>query len=157
MLRFLKKWFTKEQDVEFAELDMPVVEMGIGELKQAISQFAKEKPHGVLLRVLVKENNEIDYNLLKPFLRGMPKRSFYMSRELYEVFEDQQVACMVDCIQRAVDEYIQMEGKLPVIDHDPELKISYFKLQPYLKERPTFDTYLTLDENMISLKRTILQ
>jgi hypothetical protein len=156
MLRFLKKWFAKEQDVEFAELDMPVVDMGIEELKKAIAQFAKEKPHGVLLRVLVKENNEIDYQLLKPYLRGLPKRSFYMSRELYEVFEEQVMACMVDQIQRAVDEYIQMEGKLPVIDYDPELKISYYKLQPYLKERPAFDTYLTPEENMISLKRKYL-
>lgn len=157
MLGLLKKWFGLKKVESSPTLPaLPVGDVSIEEVKQAVAQFSKEKPDGVHLSVLIKDDHGIDYTLLAPYLQARPSKSYFMSRETYEIFEDQSFAKTIDLIQKAVDQYIDMESKFPVVDRNPEMKICYYKLSPYLKDRPPFDTYLTADENLITWKKPIL-
>lgn len=157
MFGLLKRWFGFKKVESTATLPaLPIEDVSIEEVKHAVAQFSKEKPDGVHLSVLIKEDLGIDYNLLAPYLRAIPSKVYFMSRETYEIFEDQSFAKSIDLIQKAVDQYIDTEGKFPVVDRNPEMKICYYKLHPYLTERPSFDTYLTADENLITWKKPIL-
>lgn len=152
MFTFLKKWFGGQDHKPHATIQVLIRDVSIEELKLVISKFAHEKPKGVPLSVLVGENNEIDYSLLLPFLAAMPRQTFYMSKETYEIFTDQNIAMQVDCIQQAVDDYVDSEGKLPVLEEDLLRRVNYQKLRPYLRINPTIETYLTMDENLITTK-----
>lgn len=156
MLALLKRWlgFKKVESAPSIPA-LPIQDISLEEVKHAIAQFSKEKPEGVHLSVLIKEDNSIDYTLLAPYLKAIPSKNYFMSRETYEIFEDQSFAKSIDLIQKAVDQYIDIEGKFPIVDRNPEMKICYYKLNPYLKERPAFDTYLTADENLITWKKPI--
>lgn len=157
MLSFLKKWLGFHEELPVLEKHpLPVLDLSIDDVKSAVSQFGKEKPKGVFLSVLIKEDNELDYSLLAPYLGGVPAKKYYMSRETYEIFEDQSFAQMIDQIQKAVDRYVDEVGAFPVVDHDPQMKVSYYKLSRYLKEQPAFETYLTGDENLITWKKPVI-
>ncbi len=157
MLDLLKRWFGfKKAESGSTMPALPIKDLSIEEVKHAVSQFSKEKPDGVHLSVLIKDNHEIDYFLLAPYLKAIPSKAYYMSKETYEIFEDLSFAKTIDLIQKAVDQYIDLEGKFPIVDRNQEMKICYLKLNPYLKDRPTFDTYLTADENLITWKKPIL-
>lgn len=158
MLDFIKRWFgSQNPKSSLAQKEWTEEDITIDQVRKAASAFAKEKPKGVPFSVLIKEDGAIDYSLLLPFLKAIPRQTYYMSRETYEIFEDQAFAQMIDHVQRAVDEYVDAEGKFPIMDGNPEMKISYAKLRPYLKATPTFDTYLTADENLITRKKPLLQ
>ena len=133
--------------------ELEVRDISKEEVKKAVSMFVNEKREGVLLSVLIKEDNQIDYELLAPYLKGIPNNAYYMSRQTYEIFEDQAFVQTLDHIQEAVDSYIRDEKEFPIVDFDPEMRISYYKLTPYLKEKPEFDTYLTEDEHLITWKK----
>jgi len=158
MLDFVKRWLgiSKPPSI-MEETKVLKEEISIEEVRRAAASFAKEKPEGVHFSVLINEDNEIDYKFLLPYLKAIPLKTYYISRETYEIFEDKAFAQMIDRIQRAVDKYIDLEGKFPIVDGNPEMKIHYMKLQPYLKETPSFDTYLTPDENLITWRKPLIQ
>lgn len=131
----------------------PQIDVTIDELKKAVQDYHKQLPAGVSLSVLVEPDNRIDYSLLAPFLQGIPRKQYYMSKETFEIFDEPEIPRVLDQVQRAVDQYIQDKKAFPIIDGDPYFKISYFKLADYLDERPSIDTYLTEVENMITHKK----
>ncbi|WP_164985017.1 DUF3939 domain-containing protein [Ammoniphilus sp. CFH 90114] len=158
MLNFIKKWFGSPNSPKPpVEVQWPVKDISIGQVRKAAAAFLKEKPEGIPFSVLIKDDHEIDYTFLTPYLKAIPRQTYYMSRETYEIFEDRNFAKTIDKIQRAVDDYVDMEGKFPIQDGNPEMKICYMKLRSYLNDTPSFETYLTADENLITWRKPILQ
>ncbi|CDQ21084.1 Protein of unknown function [Halobacillus karajensis] len=132
-------------------------DISIHEVRKAVHAFADSKPKEVPLSVVIKEDLTLDYKLLAPYLKAVPVQNFYMSRETYELFEEQDkdLALDIDLIQQAVDEYIEQTQELPIIDDDPYKRISYYKLErrDLLHRRPNRDFYLTNEEFMITYKK----
>ncbi len=135
----------------------PIKEIPLNEIKKAIREYSNTLPNTVPLSVLIHEDNRINVELLTPFLKAIPHKPFYMSKETYEVFEEnnKHLAHYLDKIQRAVDAYIAQEKKLPIIDNDPYNKVSYYKLERLglIDQRPPLDFYLTDEENLITIEK----
>lgn len=133
------------------------IEVDLETVKNAVRDFAKEAPEGVTTKILVKDDHSIDFGLLKSYLKGVPDKTFYMSKETYEIFEEQDkdIPIYLDSVQYAVDRYVDMYDKLPIIPGDPYYKISYLLLENsgLLHERPTIDLYITDDEYLITHKK----
>lgn len=129
----------------------------IDTIKKAVREFADHAPKGVTTRTLVKDDHSIDFNLLKPYLKGIPDRNFYMSKETYEIFEekDKTIPYYLDIIQFAVDQYVNMYKKIPITQGDPYRKVSYLLLEKsnLIHERPNIELYITNDEYLITHKK----
>lgn len=136
------------------ERNWPAVSVSLPEVKKLVREFEQQLPKGINRTILIGKDNEIDFKLLAPILGGLPDRKFYMSKETFEIFneEDGHIPVWLDIVQRAVDDYIAEENALPTIPGDYSRKISYPLLQNnyYLKERPPLDFYLTDLEDMIT-------
>ncbi|MGB8000323.1 MAG: DUF3939 domain-containing protein [Anaerobacillus sp.] len=134
-----------------------IIDTTIHDIRRAVSLFADWKREGISLKVLVKDDNEIDSTLLAPHLGGIPSESFFMSKETFELFEykDRHIPYWIDTVQKAVDSYFYSENEPPVIEGDPFRKISFYKLErrALLHERPPLDFYLTDQERMISHRK----
>ncbi|MDO6656154.1 DUF3939 domain-containing protein [Anaerobacillus sp. 1_MG-2023] len=134
-----------------------IIDANLHEIRQAVGAFAEKKRDGISLKVLVKENNELDSSLLAPHLGGIPSKSFYMSKETFELFEEENrhIPFWIDAVQRAVDAYIRSEKAPPIIEGDPYKKISFFKLEKkaLLTERPPLDFYFTEQESMVTHRK----
>ncbi|MGA9287512.1 MAG: DUF3939 domain-containing protein [Anaerobacillus sp.] len=134
-----------------------ITDTTIHDIRRAVSSFADRKREGISLKVLVKDDNEIDSTLLAPHLGGIPSESFFMSKETFELFEhkDRHIPYWIDTVQKAVDSYFYSENEPPVIEGDPFRKISFYKLErrALLHERPPLDFYLTDQERMISHRK----
>ncbi|MCP3033507.1 DUF3939 domain-containing protein [Halobacillus sp. A1] len=150
-------WKKKSNKGKEDEKVLEVKDLSIHDVRKAIHAYADHKPKEVPLSVIINHDLTIDYHLLSPFIDGIPKKRFYMSKETYELFEeqDQELAKEIDLVQQAVDQYIEQTGETPVIDSDPYKRISYYKLERLflLSERPQRDFYLTGEEYMITYKK----
>lgn len=138
----------------------PIIHVTIEEVRKALRTFSEQLPKGVYRSILVKEDNEIDFTQLVKILGGIPSEKFYMSKETYDLFtEDEKVIPFeMDIVQRAVDLYVKEQKKFPVLEFDPERKINYYQLiqEHFLKLRPTIQFYLTdLDGLITHIKPTI--
>lgn len=131
-----------------------VISVTLEEVKRAVLRFEEHLPEGINRTILAGPENEINFKLLLPVLGGIPDRKYYMSRESYEIFaeEDRHIPQWLDIVQQAVDRYMETEKSMPVVPDDWNRKISYPLLLNgyYLKERPPLDFYLTKHENLIS-------
>lgn len=134
-----------------------IINFDIDSVKKAVREFADQAPKGVTTRALVKDDHSIDFDLLKPYLKGIPERNFYMSKETYEIFEekDKIIPFYLDMIQFAVDQYVNMYKKIPITQGDPYRKVSYLLLEKsnLIHERPHMDFYITNDEYLITHKK----
>ncbi|MFG6116232.1 DUF3939 domain-containing protein [Halobacillus sp. MO56] len=128
--------------------------ISIHEVRKAVNAYASQLPKGVELSVIIKEDLTIDYDLVAPFLKGIPIETYYMSRETYEIFpeEEKQLAIDLDNVQRAVDQYMKATKELPIIENDPYKRVSYYKLETLklLPYRPDRDFYITDEEFLIT-------
>lgn len=135
----------------------PTIDISLTELKHAIHEYGMQLPKEIPLSILIKDDLSIDYQLLAPILKGIPKEIYYMSHETYEIFEakDRQLAVDFDNVQRAVDNYIQQTKELPVIHGDPYHRVSYHKLEQLglLHYRPHQPFYITDEEHLITNQR----
>ncbi|KHE67887.1 DUF3939 domain-containing protein [Halobacillus sp. BBL2006] len=147
----------KKQQHKKEEQSLEVRDLSIHDVRKAVHSYADDKPSEVPLSVLIKEDLTLDYELLSPYLHAIPEKNFYMSRETYELFEeeDRDLAHDLDKVQWAVDQYMKQKQELPIIDHDPYKRINYYKLEKLglLPERPDRDFYLTREEFMITYKK----
>lgn len=134
--------------------EYPIIDISLAELKHAIHEYGMDLPKEIPLSVLINDDLSIDYKLLAPVLKGIPSKSYYMSIETYQLFEekDQQLAVNFDNVQRAVDAYIQQTNEPPTIHGDPYHKVSYHKLEKLdlLHYRPHQEFYITDEENLIT-------
>lgn len=134
-----------------------IIDANLDSVKTAVRNFAYHAPKGVTTRVLVKDDHSIDFDLLKPYLKGIPDKEFFMSKETYEVFEEAEkdIPVYIDIIQQAVDRYVEMNNKVPTIPDDPYRKVSYLMLMNshLISERPPIDFFITDDEYLITYKK----
>ncbi|PWU67769.1 MULTISPECIES: DUF3939 domain-containing protein [Gracilibacillus] len=135
----------------------PVKEISYAQMKKAIQEYSLELPKNIPLQVLIKDDLSVDHTLLLPYLKAIPKKTFYMSKETYDLFEEEErhIAVALDQVQRAVDQYIAQKKSLPIIDHDPYRKVSFFKLEQLnlIQERPEIDFFITDQEYLVTTKK----
>ncbi|MCA0986347.1 DUF3939 domain-containing protein [Guptibacillus algicola] len=146
----------KEKDKNLSK-EYNVIDVSLDDIRKAVGEFANQKREGISLKVLVLNDNRIDMTLLAPFLHGLPSTPFYMSRETFELFseQDREIPLWIDRMQKAVDAYVRLEDEFPIIEGDPYYKVSFYKLEKkaLLQERPPFDFYLTSEEHMVSHRK----
>ncbi|MFB1050046.1 DUF3939 domain-containing protein [Paraliobacillus sp. JSM ZJ581] len=149
---------TSKTKKEMKKKEYPTIDVSLDDLKSAIHEYGMQLPNEIPLSVIVTDDLTIDYKLLAPILKGIPNKTYYMSKETYEIFEekDKQLAIDFDNVQRAVDSYIQQTKELPVIHGDPYKRVSYHKLEKLslLNYRPHQEFYITNDEYLITNQRT---
>ena len=130
------------------------VTVTLPQVKQAIRKFEEDMPGPINRTALILEDKRIDMSRLKRYLGGIPERNFYMSRETYEIFEeeDKLVPYYLDLVQAAVDSYISDTGKLPLLEDTwlPEVHYRLLATESYLKETPPFPLYITEEEMMLT-------
>ncbi|WP_082234694.1 DUF3939 domain-containing protein [Halobacillus massiliensis] len=150
-------WKRKRRKLAEDQKELEIKDLSIHDVRRAVHRYASLKPNGVPLSVIIKDDLTIDYQLLAPYIDGIPEKNYYMSRETYELFEEEdlQLAKDLDLVQQAVDRYMQQTNELPVINGDPYKKVSYFKLEGahLLPERPEREFYLTDEEFMITYQK----
>lgn len=130
--------------------DVKIVSVRIDDVRHAVNEYARSLEKGISLRNIIGDNNEIDFELLYDYLGGLPDRPFYMSKETFEIFEDEEYPKYIDMCQVAVDQYVKATGEEPIVEGNPYNKVSYFKLQDFLPERPPFDLYLHPKDRMVT-------
>ncbi len=134
--------------------DSDQVMVTLPQVKQAVKQFEADMPTPINRTALIMEDKSIDLARLKRYLGGVPQQKFYMSRETFEIFteEDKLVPYYLDLVQSAVDNYINDTGKLPLIEDAwlPEVHYRLLSTESYLKETPPFPLYITDEEMMLT-------
>lgn len=130
------------------------VTVTLPQVKQAIRRFEEDMPAPINRTALIMDDKRIDMSRLKRYLGGIPNQNFYMSRETYEIFEeeDKLVPYYLDLVQAAVDNYISDTGKLPLLEDAwlPEVHYRLLSSERYLKETPPFPLYITDEEMMLT-------
>ncbi|WP_096201662.1 DUF3939 domain-containing protein [Bacillus sp. FJAT-45350] len=134
------------------EEELPAIDVSLDEVRQAVKDRANSLPLGVSLRTYINDDHSINFDLLKPNFKGIPNQTFYMSKETFEIFEDQVHAQDIDRVQKAVDQFVSETGEYPVID-GPDRQISYFRIKEYLHEQPKTPLYLDAIDNMVTYRR----
>ncbi|WP_181349192.1 DUF3939 domain-containing protein [Thalassobacillus sp. CUG 92003] len=150
-------WKRKKKKVTPEPEQLETRSMTLDEVRKAVHAYADDMPDGVPLSVIINHDLTLDYDLLSPYLKGKPEETFYMSRETYELFEadNRELAVELDMIQRAVDQYMEQTGELPIIESDPYRRVNFFKLErltliPY---RPEREYYVTQEEFLVTYKK----
>lgn len=125
----------------------PLIEVTIEEVRKAIRKFSDNLPKGVYRTILVKEDNSIDFEQLASILNGVPSKKYYMSKETYDLFEEneKQIPIEMDMVQRAVDLYVKDHKEYPMLKFDPQHRVNYYQLlqEHYLKTQPDIQFYIT--------------
>jgi hypothetical protein len=150
VLKFLKQTKKKSQKPQ----NYPIIDLTLDQVRNAIRTFTDELPKGVYRTILVKDDNEIDFNQLAHILGGLPSEKFYMSKETYDLFTENEklIAFEMDMVQKAVDQYVKEYQTFPVLPLDPLKRINYFELMQkhLLKNKPEKQFYLTDLDGMIT-------
>ena len=140
-----------------APRELETMDLSLNDIRKAINDYAEKKSDRVPLSVIINEDLTIDYELLAHFIEGKPRKTFYMSRETYEVFEEEnlQLAKDINMMQRAVDAYVQQEKELPIIEDDPYRRVNCYKLERLglITHRPDREFYITKEEYMVDYER----
>lgn len=137
-----------------AKQPYPIIDVSIDEVRQAIRKFSDQLPNGVYRTILVKEDHSIDFNQLAPILGGIPAKKFYMSKETYDIFEENEkhIPPAMDMVQKAVDQYVKEHKEYPILDFDPERRVNYYQLtqEKFLKKAPDIQFYITDMDGLIT-------
>ncbi|MFA9559240.1 DUF3939 domain-containing protein [Evansella sp. AB-rgal1] len=147
---FWKSGKNKKKEDDGKSKEIPIVTVTIDDVRKAVNDYASNLPKGVSLRSIVLDTHEIDFNLLHTHLGGKPDKNFYMSKETFEIFEEQEYPKYIDLCQIACDQYFLEKGEYPITPGDPYQQISYFKLKDYLTKKPPFDLYLHAKDRMVT-------
>lgn len=125
-------------------------------ISEGFEEWERAKKGPIPRSVFVKEDNSINKEMIAPYIGGIMIETYYMSKETYEIFEEKEreIAIYTDIVQKAVDNYIKIEKKYPIIDFSLEKKINYFIMiqKKYLKEKPPIQFYITEFEDLITHK-----
>lgn len=147
----------KKKQHQAADQDYSVKDIPLTEVKRAIREYSSQLSHNFTLSVIINEDLTLDYSLLAPFLDGIPKQTYYMSKETYELFEemDYQLAIDIDTIQKAVDKYMTQKQTLPILENDPYKKVNYLMLEKLnlLSYRPNRDFFITNEEYLVTYEK----
>jgi 5-bromo-4-chloroindolyl phosphate hydrolysis protein len=127
--------------------EYPLIEVTLEEVRKAIREFSDNLPKGVYRTILVKEDNSIDFEQLASILKGLPTKKYYMSKETYDLFEEneKQIPIEMDRVQKAVDQYVKEHKEFPMLKFDPDHRVNYYQLlqEHYLNSPPEIQFYIT--------------
>jgi hypothetical protein len=141
----------KKRDADF---EWPVIEATLNDIREAVRKFSAELPKGINRTLLVKDDYSIDFEQLAPYLEGIPTRSFYMSKETYEIFEenDKEIPAIIDKVQKSVNLYFRVNNQYPVRPYDPLSRVNFYQLLQgkYLDKHPNIELYFTDFEGLIT-------
>jgi hypothetical protein len=125
----------------------PVIDLTIDQVRKAIREFSDNLPKGVYRTILVQEDNSIDFKQLAHILKGVPSKKFYMSKETYDLFEENEkkIPVEMDMVQKAVDQYVKEHKEYPMLNFDPHRRVNYYQLihSHYLSAHPEVQFYIT--------------
>ncbi|GEL08775.1 DUF3939 domain-containing protein [Salisediminibacterium halotolerans] len=133
--------------------NIEIISVSIEEMRKAVNAFAANLDDHIPLRSIIKSDHQIDTELLYSYLGGQPDKTFYMSKETYEIFEEPDLPMYIDQVQIACDQYVLETGKEPLVAGNKDRKINYFKLKHYLHETPPFDLYLHPLDRMVTHRK----
>jgi F0F1-type ATP synthase assembly protein I len=128
-------------------IEYPQIEVTLEDVRKAVREFSDNLPKGVYRTILVQEDNSIDFEQLAPILDGIPSKKYYMSKETYDLFEENEkkIPYEMDIVQRAVDQYVKDHKEYPMLKFDPQHRVNYYQLlqDHYLKSPPDIQFYIT--------------
>lgn len=134
--------------------DYPIVDVTIDQVRKAIRQYSDNLPKGVYRTIIVQDDNSIDFKQIAKILGGIPSKKFYMSKETYDLFEENEkkIPAEMDLIQKAVDLYVKERKEYPMLRFDPERRVNYYQLiqENYLKSAPETQFYITELDGLIT-------
>jgi F0F1-type ATP synthase assembly protein I len=132
----------------------PIIDVTIEGVRRAVREFSDNLPKGVYRTILVQEDNSIDFKQLASILGGIPSKKYYMSKETYDLFEEneKQIPIEMDLVQKAVDLYVKEHKEYPMLKFDPHHRVNYFQLlqDHYLKAAPETQFYITDLDGLIT-------
>lgn len=147
MLRFFRK---KPKPQEHSSIDVT-----LDQVREAVRSYEESLSElGLNRTILIQPDHSIDFKLLVSQLGGLPSRNFYMSRETFEIFEEEEkhFPYYLDLVQKAVDEYVIAKNRLPVVEGSYSRKVNYDLLinDYYLKEKPPFPIYISDQNDLVT-------
>lgn len=149
-----KKRKTETKTEKVATKTWPVIEADIHDVRKAIRVYSEKLPKGVYRTILVRDDNSIDFEPLAPYLGGTPSRKFYMSKETYDIFEENQreIAVTIDRVQKAVDMYVKEHKQYPMLPYDPLNRVNYYQLlqTKCLDSQPEIELYITDYDGLVT-------
>ena len=135
----------------------PIIETSVEEIKKAVRIYSEQLPKGVYRTILVKEDNSIDVEQIAPILKGIPSRNFYMSKETYDIFDEDEkyLALTIDKVQKAVDLYVREHNEYPMLPYDPLKRVNYYQLLKAhcLDTQPEIELYITNYDGLVTHKK----
>lgn len=132
----------------------PIIDVTIDQVRKAVRQFSDNLPKGVYRTIIVQDDNSIDFKQLVTILGGIPSKKFYMSKETYDLFEENEkkIPAEMDMVQKAVDLYVKERKEYPMLQFDPQRRVNYYQLiqESYLKSTPDTQFYITQLDGLIT-------
>ncbi|MFR9709257.1 DUF3939 domain-containing protein [Paenibacillus sp. MB22_1] len=148
-------WFKKRKPKQVKQVTVPTaIKVTLDEVRRAVLRYEADMPEGINRLSLLLPDGSLDMKRLSRYLGGMTDQRFYLSRETYEIFpeEERDIPYYLDMVQVAVDHYVEDQGKLPVLEDSRQLEVDYRLLmrEHYLKEMPPFPLYVTDQEMLLT-------
>jgi hypothetical protein len=132
----------------------PVIEPSIEDVRKAVRAYSEKLPKGVYRTILVREDNSINFEQLAPIMKGIPSRKFYMSKETYDIFneDEKEIAITIDTVQKAVDLYVKENKQYPKLQYDPLNRVNYYQLMQAhcLNFTPEIELYITDYDGLVT-------
>ncbi|MEH7417723.1 DUF3939 domain-containing protein [Neobacillus drentensis] len=132
----------------------PTIEVTLEQVRKAVRAYSDTLPKGVFRTILVQDDHSIDFEKLAPHLGGIPSKKFYMSKETYDLFEENEklIPIEMDMVQKAVDQYVKDHKEYPMLKFDPQHRVNYYLLlqEHYLKKAPVTQFYITDLDGLIT-------
>ncbi|GHH98595.1 DUF3939 domain-containing protein [Neobacillus kokaensis] len=132
----------------------PTIDVTLDDVRMSIRKFSEKLPKGVYRTILVQDDHSIDFHQLAHILGGIPTRKFYMSKETYDLFEEDErhIPPAMDMVQKAVDRYVEERKEFPLLSYDPLRRVNYYQLlqENYLKAAPEIEFYITELDGLIT-------
>ena len=160
-----QKYFNKQEDKnstvenvskreQIEAKNYPIIDVTMDQVRQAVRQFSDNLPKGVYRTILAPDDNSIDFNQLATILGGIPSKKYYMSKETYDLFEENEkkIPVEMDMIQKAVDLYVKERKEYPMLQFDPNRRVNIYLLvqEKYLKSEPDTQFYITELDGLIT-------
>jgi hypothetical protein len=147
--------FKNDSQINLQEAqNYPMIDVNIDQVRKAVRQFSDNLPKGVYRTIIVQDDNSIDFKQIAKILGGIPSKKFYMSKETYDLFEENEkkIPAEMDMVQKAVDLYVKERKEYPMLRFDPERRVNYYQLiqENYLKSAPETQFYITKLDGMIT-------
>ncbi|CAM3902201.1 DUF3939 domain-containing protein [Alkalicoccus chagannorensis] len=136
-----------------AEEPPQVIPSSEEDVRRAVNRCADELDSRLSLRTIILSDNQIDTDYLIPHLGGIPDKPWYMSKETFDIFDNEEEAKWVDRVQIACDQYFLEKGELPCMGTAQAYRISYFMLKDYLLGDPPVELYIDPKDRMVTHRR----